>query len=43
MLPNAPYVFTRWNGSNDVFITCDADSMFAVGATESIATTAASA
>ena len=32
MLPNAPYVFTRCSGLNDVFIICCGDSMFSVGA-----------
>ena len=38
MLPNAPYVFTRCSGLNDVFITCPGDSMFSVGAMLSSAT-----
>ena len=33
MLPNAPYVFTKENGSNEVFITCRDDSIFATTGT----------
>src|SRR5436190_16075592 len=30
-LPNAPYVFTRSNGSKEVFMICPGDRMFAIG------------